>query len=461
MIFRFAGAKLVQIERKTSSRLECFAEMRPNFAISLAKLVQAPCKRKFICSLRTMERQVHKFVVHKFVNLFFYLYLCGDNTNDEGLMVRKPFVYGTSVDDEHFTDRVKETKRLKLDFEHGINTIIISPRRMGKTSLVRRVMRQITDEQIKVVFMDVYDCRTEYDFYNRFATSVIRDTASRLDRAMDYVKEFLVRLVPKVSFSPEANTEFSLSLGITPESYTPEEILNLPEEIAQSKGVHVIVCIDEFQQIGDFPDSLSVQKRMRGVWQHQRNVSYCLFGSKRHLMAKLFQSANMPFFHFGEMMFLQPIPVEDWVPYVQERFQGEGKSISEEMVRRICLTVRCQSSYVQQLSWNVLANTEDVVGDKQVDMGVEELIIQCSSLFLQQLDGLSTYQMNLLRAIRDGVHGGYTSHAVMQNYNFGTKSNVTRIQQALIERELIDITDGSCDFADAVFGLWFRRHIKD
>ena len=75
--------------------------------------------------------------------------------------MRKPFIYGTSVGGENFTDRVKETKRLKLDFENGINTILISPRRMGKTSLVKKVISQITSPDIKIIPMDIYDCRNE------------------------------------------------------------------------------------------------------------------------------------------------------------------------------------------------------------------------------------------------------------------------------------------------------------
>ena len=375
-------------------------------------------------------------------------------------MINKPFLFGTSVDEPHFTDRVTETRRLKLNFEHGVNTIIISPRRMGKTSLVKHVQRQISDPRIIVVFMDIYDCRNETDFYNRFASSVIRSTAGRLDRAMEYVKEFLIRLTPKVSFSPEANSEFSLSLGITPTNVTPEEVLNLPERIALSKDIHVVVCIDEFQQIGAFSDSVTIQKRMRGVWQHQHNVSYCLFGSKRHLMTRLFQSISMPFYHFGEMMFLQPIPVEDWVDYITTRFQSEGKSISPQLASRICATVGNQSSYVQQLSWNVLVNTESDATEQILEFATDELIIQCSALFAQQIEGLSAYQMNLLRAIRDGHHHSFSSREIMAEYDFGTKSNVNRILNTLIEKEIIDTNDGKTDFSDAVFRLWFRKNIS-
>ena len=77
--------------------------------------------------------------------------------------MEKAFVYGMSVAGNNFTDRIEETKRMKADFEHGINVILISPRRMGKTSLVKKVIGEIDNPKIKVVYMDIYDCRSEYD----------------------------------------------------------------------------------------------------------------------------------------------------------------------------------------------------------------------------------------------------------------------------------------------------------
>ena len=323
--------------------------------------------------------------------------------------MNRAFVYGMSVEGENFTDRVKETKRLKLDFENGINVILISPRRMGKSSIVKKVKSEITDPTIKVVYMDIYDCRSEYDFYNRFASVLLKETATKTEQVLDNIKRFLVRLSPKISFSPEPMSEISLSLGITPQNYQPEEILQLPELIAQEQGVHLIICIDEFQQIGEFGDSLTVQKRLRGIWQHQQNVSYCLFGSKKHLMTKLFQNRKMPFYQFGEMMYLDKIPTDDWVKFICTRFEKQGKIISEELARRICEKVDNHSSYVQQLAWNVLAETEKETTEQDFENGVQALMSQCSGLFEQQIQGLTSYQLNFIRALCRGLNRTETS----------------------------------------------------
>ena len=372
--------------------------------------------------------------------------------------MEKSFVYGMSVEGENFTDRVQETKRLKMDLENGINVILVSPRRIGKSSIVKKVMKEITNPKIRMVFMDIYDCRSEYDFYNRFATELLKQSATKVEQVIENIKKFLVRLTPKISFSPEPMSEYSLSLGITPQNYAPEEILQLPEIIGKSQGVDVIVCIDEFQQIGEMADSLTIQKRLRGIWQHQRNVTYCLFGSKKHLMTMLFQNRKMPFYQFGEMMYLEKIPTEDWVPFICSRFERQGKRISEELAQRICETVEGNSSYVQQLSWNVLAETDHVSTEEDFNRGVDALLAQCSGLFEEQLKGLTGFQMNFIRALCDGVTTDFGSKAILETYHLGSKSNVSRIKLALQNKEMIDIVKDKVYLEDPVFKIWFKRN---
>ncbi len=371
----------------------------------------------------------------------------------------KAFVYGMSVGGDNFTDRIEEIKRIKLDFENGINVILISPRRMGKTSLIKKVISEMDSPEIKVVYMDIYDCRSEYDFYNRFAETMMKSTGNQLEQVMENIKRFLVRVSPKLSFSPEPNSEFSVSLGITPKDYSPEEILDLPERIAKEQGIKIVVCIDEFQQIGEFADSLTVQKRLRGVWQHHQHVSYCFFGSKKHLMENIFQSRRMPFYQFGEMLHLKCIPTEYWVPFICSRFEKYGKEISEEYAARICHTVKNYSSYVQQLAWNVMAETEIEVNEESFTEGFNALLEQNSSLFIQQTEGLTTYQLNFIRLLCNGIHSGFNTQSVVELYSLGSKSNVDRIKKCLIDRELITIEKEGVFLADCVFELWFKREM--
>lgn len=130
-----------------------------------------------------------------------------------------PFVFGVRVEGDSFTDRKEETERLKANFTYGVNTILISPRRMGKTSLVDKVCSLVESEDIRIARIDAFGCRSENDFINAFATAVVRATS----------------------------TDSSLALEYNAGNNTTEEVLRLLEMIARSKGCHIVVCIDDFQ----------------------------------------------------------------------------------------------------------------------------------------------------------------------------------------------------------------------
>ena len=374
-------------------------------------------------------------------------------------MVKKPFIYGMSVEGEHFTDRDLETKRLQLNFEHGVNSILISPRRMGKTSLVKKVKRLTESPTLKIVYMDIYKCRSEYDFYEKYASAIIQETATKMERMVENAKEFLMGVTPKIVFSPDMSTDFTLSLGVNPQTASPEEILDLPERIARKRHIQIVVCIDEFQQIGEMPDSLILQKTIRSVWQHHQHTSYCLFGSKQHLMSNLFYSRKMPFYQFGDMFFLKKIPMDKWVPFIISRFETVGKTISESLAEKICTTVDNYSAYVQQLAWNVLAVTDKDVDDQSFNDGLDATLAQVSPLYVEQMANLSSYQLNFIRAICAGYHGAFGKQEVTRQYNLGTRSNLAKLQKALIEREIIEITESGIYLADPLFAIWFKREM--
>lgn len=374
-------------------------------------------------------------------------------------MVKKPFIYGMSVEGEHFTDRDLETKRLQLNFEHGVNSILISPRRMGKTSLVKKVKRLTESPTLKIVYMDIYKCRSEYDFYEKYASAIIQETATKMERMVENAKEFLMGVTPKIVFSPDMSTDFTLSLGVNPQTASPEEILDLPERIARKRHIQIVVCIDEFQQIGEMPDSLILQKTIRSVWQHHQHTSYCLFGSKQHLMSNLFYSRKMPFYQFGDMFFLKKIHMDKWVPFIISRFETVGKTISESLAEKICTTVDNYSAYVQQLAWNVLAVTDKDVDDQSFNDGLDATLAQVSPLYVEQMANLSSYQLNFIRAICAGYHGDFGKQEVTRQYNLGTRSNLAKLQKALIEREIIEITESGIYLADPLFAIWFKREM--
>ena len=373
----------------------------------------------------------------------------------------KKFVYGVAVSDYNFIGRERETKRLLDNFKGGINVILMSPRRLGKTSLVKHVCNKLDDKDIITVYLDIFGCKSEYDFYNKLTAEVLKQTASESELWFEEAKEFLYRLTPKISFSPEPNSDFSVSLGITPKTHTPEEVLQMAETIAIKRKKRIVICIDEFQQIGEMANSKQIQARLRTVWQHQKHVSYCLFGSKHHLMSTIFLHRSMPFFQFGDTISLNKIATEDWVEYIVSHFADGKRTISHALAEKICKFTENYSAYVQQLAWLVFTLKEEgeTVTEDDVRQAKNDLLATNDILFMQMIEPLSEFQLNFLRAIALGIKKDFGLSEVREEYNLGSYSNITRLKTALLERDLIEKQNTGLVITDPIFAKWLKRKI--
>ena len=373
----------------------------------------------------------------------------------------KRFVYGVAVSDYNFIGREQETKRLLDNFRGGINVILMSPRRLGKTSLVKHVCNKLDEEDIITVYLDIFGCKSEYDFYNKLAAEVLKQTASKHELWLEEAKEFIYRLTPKISFSPEPNADFAISLGITPKTHTPEEVLGMAEKIAIKKGKRIVICIDEFQQIGEMANSKQIQARLRTVWQHQKQVSYCLFGSKHHLMSAIFLHRSMPFYQFGDIISLDKIATADWVEYIVSHFADGKRTISRALAEDICKFTENYSAYVQQLSWLVFTQKEEgeTVTEEDVKQAMNDLLATNEILFMQMIEPLSEYQLNFLRAIASGVTKDFGLSEVREDYKLGSYSNINRLKTALLERDLIEKRGAETVMTDPVFAKWIKRKV--
>ena len=374
--------------------------------------------------------------------------------------MKAPFVYGTAADSQHFTDREKETLRLKNNFEYGVNTIIISPRRWGKTSLVNKVASMFDkNRKIQIVRIDAFSVRSEEDFYRLFATEIIKQTASKAEEWIVTAKNYLSTLVPAISVTADPMHPLSRSFNNMNKRYS-DDVLHLPEQIAQEKGIQIVVCIDEFQQIGELSDSVFLQKKLRSVWQHQQATSYCLFGSKKHLLMNMFNKYSMPFYKFGDVISLERIPLACWQSYIQERFINSGKEISDDFIRQIYEYVDGNSSYVQQLSWLIWIATDKVVNDEIFTQAKNNLINLNGALFLEQLGNLTSYQLNFLRALLCGKGDDINKKETIDKFELGSSANVSTIKKALQKKEVIEVSGKNITFTDPLLPHWFHDNIN-
>jgi len=373
-------------------------------------------------------------------------------------MKKLPFIFGKSADLINFTDREEETSCLEMNFKSLINTTIISPRRWGKTSLVENVAEKIRTEnkKIKVCMLDIFNVRTESEFYEHFAKGVLKGTSSRWEEMADNAKKFLSHLLPQVTFSPDSQAEISFGVGWKTLQKNPDEILNLPETIAKAKKISVIVCVDEFQAIADFSESIAFQRKLRSHWQHHHNVGYCLYGSKRTMLLDIFSNVSMPFYKFGDIMFLQKISNKKWGEFIKKRFEDTGKKITFEQAEYLAERVDNHSYYAQQLAQQAWLRTKTSCSKTIIDESLQSIKNQLSLLFVGQIETMTNTQINFLKAVLDG-ETAFTSQENLKKYRLGSSANLKKIKTALISREIIDISVQKVDILDPIFKLWLKE----
>jgi len=368
-----------------------------------------------------------------------------------------PFRYGKLAEGTSFVNRVEEKRMLKQNLSSGINTMLVSPRRWGKSSLVKEAMRELIYEKqdIRVCYIDAFSINSEEEFYNTFAREVVKATDNKWEAWVSTAKEYLKSLSPKISIGPDPMVDFYIDLEVRSLKENDRDLLNLPEKIAHDKGIKIIVCIDEFQNLAGLKGYDMLERKMRSVWQMQQNVTYCLYGSKRHMMVEIFNSSSKPFYRFGQLLFLPKIEEYEWVQFIMNSFKKTDKEISEELTMQLVGIADSHSWYVQQLAYFTWNLTERYTTTDILQTAVRQIIDTNLPLFQSECESLTPTQLNLLEALSNGEKA-FTSVAVMSKYNLGTPQNVTKNKLILQKRDIIDKTPEGFTFLDPIFKLWFE-----
>ena len=371
-----------------------------------------------------------------------------------------PFMYGLIAENDNFIDRVEDRKQLKTFLGGGINVMLISPRRWGKSSLVKAAMEELKqeDKQIRVCYLDASRIISEEEFYNKFAIAVIEAASSTLEKKWADFKQYVQALIPGVKLKASAfdAVEMEMELNFAPLKDSAERVLQLPEQISIDKGLHIIVCIDEFQQLSYLPNWKKMEATMRSVWQHQHHANYCLYGSKRHMMMDIFNNSNNPFYRFGQVLYMKKIEKQYWMPYIIEGFTKTGKHISEELASMICDIAQCHSWYVQQFSLFVWMNTETEVTEEIVNRQLQVVIDTNADMFAKDIENLAASQVAMLRAVSAG-ETQFNAKEVVERYGLGAPRTITLNKKTLIKRDIIEVNGEGYQFIDPVYALWFKR----
>ncbi|OGX12794.1 MAG: hypothetical protein A2351_07330 [Omnitrophica bacterium RIFOXYB12_FULL_50_7] len=373
--------------------------------------------------------------------------------------MKNPFVYGEEVTGEAFWNRSQEVKELARDIQNGQNVIIFSARRYGKTSLIKNVLGKVKKEGILTVYVDLYPAITREKFIEIYAKAVSRSLGKPTQKVLEAVKRLFPKLIPKIVIRGEGEAEFEFD-------YEPKsvfktslpDLLNAVHKRAQEEKKTACVAFDEFQEIANYADS-EVEKEMRTVFQAHRNVSYIFLGSKKHLFGRIFQDPNRPFYKSGKHMPLGRLPIIEVKRYLKERFEDGGIQASPEVISDIAEKGAGHPYYTQLLGhilWDECFEQKRIT-TKDVEEGLDKMLLREGELYETILDGLTPKQKNLLVALSFEPEARVFSSQFLSRFHLGSASSVQRACQGLIEKDLLDRESDRLVFQDPFFCLWLQR----
>lgn len=377
--------------------------------------------------------------------------------------IRNPFNYGDLVADESFTDRHDELKQLKSDILNGQNVALIAPRRYGKSSLVRAALSDLIGRGVLVVEVDLMATPTKERLAGKLAKSIDSDIAPTVFKAKEHLRIFQsLRVAPIVTVDPDGSFSFSFSASRAPEEIddTLERLLELPAAVASDTGKHVVVYFDEFQEITEIDRRLPAL--MRSVFQQQRHVSHVYAGSKRHMMHRLFNHENEPFYRSAKTMEIGLIPTSLFGEFIRERFDATECGVSDEVLDRLLAITKGHPYATQELAyalWEEVPQGFTATAD-DLDHALRAVLHAENAHFTLVWEKTTKPQKLLLQALATEA-GKPFSVPYRDRHGLPSSSHVQRAMTPLVEDELIVKEErGSYAIAEPFLREWILAYVS-
>jgi len=374
--------------------------------------------------------------------------------------MKNPFVFGIEVSGKQFTDRKDEISEIKSDLLSGQSVIVYSPRRYGKTSLVKKILGELKNEVV-TAYIDIYPITSKEGLAETFAGKVTSSAFTKIDEMINAAREILPDVSPKISVKYEpAEIEFSIKGKERDRDKIFSKSMDVPQKIAEKKNKRVIVAFDEFQEIRRLNGD-EIERIMRSHFQSQRDVSYIFLGSKKHMMKDIFENKNKPFFRFGKHISLKKIPEKEFSEFIKNNFQDTGIKAGDEIIKNILDLTQCHPHYTQQICheiWYAVAAKENrEIKTEDIDEAVEKVLINQNDAYLSIWDAATKGERAILIALASGETSFFSSKTI-DEYNMVSQSHAQRSLEGLERKEVIEKVNGKYEI-DIFFSEWIKRKI--
>ena len=357
-----------------------------------------------------------------------------------------PFKFGSIVEEPYFTNRIEEQASIKKILQSATHLIVISPRRYGKTSLVKKVVKSLNRP---LIFIDLQLITDVNDLASQILKKIYR--IYPYAKLKNSFKHF--RIVPSINLNPQIN-EVEVSFSPTT-NYLPilEDVFNLLENIGSEKKKPIVV-LDEFQDIKRI--EVNLDRQMRAIIQHHQHINYVFLGSIESMMREIFEKKKSPFYHFGQLMSLSKISYNDFSDFISSGFENIT-SENRDLAAQILDITNCHPYYTQQLAftiwnnWHTGLNFSDII-----DLAMNQLT-QVHDLDYQRFwQNLNQTDKKILLIIAKG-YTNMLAQSTLRQMGIASTSTLFSGLKRLTQQGYIIKEQEKYELDDPFFKIWLLK----
>ncbi len=373
-----------------------------------------------------------------------------------------PFPYSQYVSGKQFIGRKADVTLLGNLLSQGEHVALYEPPKSGKTSLIQQALfdLRMNGKAFSVGQLSALNIRTPEAFLLRLGSTVLHMVASSADDLASLVKRYLSGT--HFVFDPRAFSEggevLSLGWDLDPEDVLA--LLRMPFHLAADRGERLIMIVDDFHCLGLLDNPDQILRPLDAVLREQRErrqFVYVFCGSGVNAMKAIFESGLL-FHRVVERVRLSPVPEAEICEHIQRGFLAGGKVVNQELILGACRLFRGSLWYLNHFASVCDAGSRGYIMEPLFVEALEALISLHTPRFRDIVNGLTTHQISLLRAVEEGVVR-FSSADVIRNYGLNSSANVKRVKDALMKKEvlLFDENDNPT-VADPLFEYWLKKY---
>lgn len=367
-----------------------------------------------------------------------------------------PFIYQGYESPKYFCDREVETKTLLSHLKNGRNVTLISPRRIGKTGLIKNTFYHLKEQEkdATCLYIDIFATKNLHDFVELLGVMVINEIVRKNASFIEKTISFFSALRPVLSMDPLTG-EPSVSITVEPskEDITIQSIFNYLNDSEQE----VYIAIDEFQQIAEYPEK-GTEALLRSYIQFAQHVHFIFSGSKFHLMAEIFGSPKHPFYQSTEMMGLKPLDSDVYYDFCLQFFKEKGGNIEKEIFEYLYNMFEGHTWYIQCIMNRLYEANTNVESIEQVNAAILSILAGREPQFESLSQFFTDNQFSLLKAIaKEGIVAQPTAGRFIKSHNLSGASSTKAALKVLENKELVYRKPEGYIIYDRFMDLWLKR----